>query len=143
MIYDKMIYGKKELEQAIADKLNEIAYLFEGWNGLSASKLNIGISDDYVYGFVYDKEGNPFDFTRTRKRRVSGRIFTHELGTIIGETARECRMDDDDNPLCWASDEGVELMRQKLVFRLQEHDLMVDLKESGSMITIEKVSDEE
>ena len=69
-------------------------------------------------------------------------MFTPELGEIIGKAAKECLMNDKDNPLCWASDEGVELMRQKLIFRLQQHDFMLDLKESGTVASIEKEGEE-
>ena len=134
---------RKELEQAIADKLNEICDLFNGWHGYDASKLCIGISTERVYGYIFeDGKENPLDFTKERKHRKADRIFTPELGEIIGKAAKECRMDNDDNPLCWASDEGVELLRQKLVFRLQEHDLLLDLKESGTRVVIERVGDE-
>ena len=134
---------KKELEQAIADKLNEIADLFGCWGGFDAADLCLGIAKDHVWAYIYNEGGNPFDFTKQRKRRRPVRMFSQELGEIIGETAKECRMDNDDNPLCWASDEGVELMRQKLIFRLQEHDFMLDLKENGNRVTIEKAGDEE
>ena len=134
--------NKEDLEQAIADKLNEIADLFGCWHGYDASKLNFGISDDRVWAFIYEKDGNPLDFRRERKHRKAQRIFTPELGEIIGKAAKECLMNDNDNPLCWASDEGVELMRQKLVFRLQQHDFMLDLKESGDVVKIEKAGEE-
>lgn len=134
---------RKELEQAIADKLNEIADLFNGFGGYDASKLCIGIGQDRVWGYIYeDGKENPFDFVKERKHRKADRIFTPELGEIIGKAAKECLMNNDDNPLCWASDEGVELLRHKLVFRLQEHDLLLDLKESGTTVTIEKVGDQ-
>ena len=134
---------KKDLEQAIADKLNEIADLFGNWCGFDASKLNLGIGDDRVWGFIYEKDKeNPLDFSRERKHRKAQRIFTPELGEIIGKAAKECLMNDNDNPLCWASDEGVELMRQKLVFRLQQHDFMLDLKEGGTVASIEKAGEE-
>ena len=134
---------KKELEQAIADKLNEIADLFGNWCGYDASDLRIGIGKDRVWGYIYeDGKDNPLDFLKDRKHRKADRIFTPELGEIIGKAAKECRMDNDDNPLCWASDEGVELLRQKLVFRLQEHDLLLDLKESKTRVVIERVGDE-
>lgn len=132
---------KKELEQAIADKLNEIADLFGCWGGYDASDMNLGISKDKVYAFIYKEGGNPLDFNRERKHREPERIFTPELGEIIGKAAKECLMNNDDNPLCWASDEGVELMRQKLVFRLQEHDFMRDLKADSVTVTIEKAGD--
>ena len=133
---------KKDLEQAIADKLNEIADLFGSWGGYDASKLSLGIGDDRVWAFIYEKDGNPLDFRRERKHRKAQRMFTPELGEIIGKAAKECLMNDKDNPLCWASDEGVELMRQKLIFRLQQHDFMLDLKESGDVVKIEKAGDE-
>lgn len=135
--------NKKELEQAIADKLNEIADLFGNWGGYDASSLCIGIGKDRVWGYIYeDGKDNPLDFSKDRKHRKADRIFTPELGEIIGKAAKECLLDNDDNPLCWASDEGVELLRQKLVFRLQEHDLLLDLKESGTRVVIERVGDE-
>ena len=135
--------NKKELEQAIADKLNEIADLFGNWCGYDASDLCIGIGKDRVLGYIYeDGKDNPLDFLKDRKHRKADRIFTPELGEIIGKAANECLLDNDDNPLCWASDEGVELLRQKLVFRLQEHDLLLDLKESGTRVVIERVGDE-
>ena len=133
---------KKDLEQAIADKLNEIADLFGCWGGFNASKLNLGIGDDSVWGFIYEEDGNPLDFRRERKHRKAQRMFTPELGEIIGKAAKECLMNDKDNPLCWASDEGVELMRQKLIFRLQQHDFMLDLKEGGTVASIEKEGEE-
>lgn len=133
---------KKELEQAIADKLNEIADLFGCWGGFDAADLNLGITKDRVWAYIYKEGGNPLDFSRARKHRQPVRVFTPELGEIIGKAAKECRMDNDDNPLCWASDEGVEMMRQKLVFRLQEHDFMLDLKEGGATVTIEKAGEE-
>ena len=134
---------KKDLEQAIADKLNEIADLFGCWCGFDASRLNLGISDDRVWGFIYEKDKeNPLDFSRERKHRKAQRMFTPELGEIIGKAAKECLMNDKDNPLCWASDEGVELMRQKLIFRLQQHDFMLDLKEGGTVPNIEKAGEE-
>ena len=132
---------KKDLEQAIADKLNEIADLFGSWGGYDASKLSLGIGDDRVWAFIYEKDGNPLDFRRERKHRKAQRMFTPELGEIIGKAAKECLMNDKDNPLCWASDEGVELMRQKLIFRLQQHDFMLDLKEGGTVASIEKVGE--
>ena len=85
---------------------------------------------------------NPLDFHRERKHRRPERLFTPELGEMIGKTAKECLMNDKDNPLCWASDEGVELMRKKLIFRLQQHDFMLDLKESNTAVTIEKAGEE-
>ena len=134
---------KKDLEQAIADKLNEIADLFGRWGGFDASQLNLGIGDDRVWAFIYEKDKeNPLDFSRERKHRKAQRIFTPELGEIIGKAAKECLMNNNDNPLCWASDEGVELMRQKLIFRLQQHDFMLDLKESGDVVKIEKAGEE-
>ena len=134
---------KKDLEQAIADKLNEIADLFGNWGGFDASKLNLGIGDDKVWAFIYEKDKeNPLDFRRERKHRRPERIFTPELGEIIGKAAKECMINNADNPLCWASDEGVELMRQKLVFRLQEHDFMLDLKDGQTAFTIEKVGED-
>ena len=133
---------KKELEQAIADKLNEIADLFGCWGGFDASDMCLGISKDNVWAYIYDEGRKPLDFTKQRKHRKPERLFTPELGEIIGKTAKECRMNNDDNPMCWASDEGVELMRQKLVFRLQEHDLMLDLKENKTTVTIEKAGEQ-
>ena len=134
---------KKDLEQAIADKLNEIADLFGRWGGFDASQLNLGIGDDRVWAFIYEKDKeNPLDFSRERKHRKAQRIFTPELGEIIGKAAKECLMNNNDNPLCWASDEGVELMRQKLIFRLQQHDFMLDLKEGGTVASIEKAGTE-
>ena len=134
---------KKELEQAIADKLNEIADLFNGWHGYDASRLNLTISENRVSAFIYEEgKENPLDFSRERKHRKAQRMFTPELGEIIGKAAKECLINDNDNPLCWASDEGVELMRQKLVFRLQQHDFMLDLKEGGTVASIEKVGEE-
>ena len=134
---------KKDLEQAIADKLNEIADLFGSWGGFDASKLNLGIGDDRVWAFIYEKDKeNPLDFSRERKHRRPERMFTPELGEMIGKAAKECLIKDKDNPLCWASDEGVELMRQKLIFRLQQHDFMLDLKEGGTVASIEKVGEE-
>ena len=134
---------KKDLEQAIADKLNEIADLFGCWGGFDASRLNLGIGDDHVWGFIYEKDKeNPLDFRRERKHRKAKRMFTPELGEMIGKAAKECLINDKDNPLCWASDEGVELMRQKLVFRLQQHDFMLDLKEGGTVASIEKAGEE-
>ena len=142
-----LFYSKDELEQAIADKLNEIADLFGNYGGFDASDMNLGISKENVYAFIIDKNNpdgpRPLDFWRERKRRHANRMFTPELGELIGKTAKECLMHNDDNPLCWASDEGVDLMRQKLVFRLQEHDFLLDLKESNTVVTIEKVGDPE
>ena len=133
---------KKDLEQAIADKLNEIVDLFGCWGGFDASKLNLGIGDDRVWGFIYEKDKeNPLDFSRERKHRRPERMFTPELGEMIGKAAKECLINDKDNPLCWASDEGVELMRQKLIFRLQQHDFMLDLKEGGTVASVEKVGE--
>ena len=142
-----MIMDRKELEQAIADKLNEIADLFGCFAGYDASDLCIGISKDNVWGYVCNRDDTvngpkPVDFYKERKHRKADRIFTPELGEIIGKTAKECLMNNDDNPLCWASDEGVELLRQKLVFRLQEHDLLLDLKESGTRVVIERVGEQ-
>lgn len=135
--------NKKDLEQAIADKLNEIADLFGCWGGFEPSRLNLGIGDDKVWGFIYEEgKENPLDFHRERKHRRQERLFTPELGEMIGKTAKECLMNDKDNPLCWASDEGVELMRKKLIFRLQQHDFMLDLKESNTAVTIEKAGEE-
>ena len=77
---------KKDLEQAIADKLNEIADLFGCWGGFNASKLNLGIGDDSVWGFIYEKDKeNPLDFRRERKHRKAQRMFTPELGEMIGK----------------------------------------------------------
>ena len=137
--------SKEDMEQMIADKLNEIVDIFNGWYGHDASELTIGIGKDKVWGGIYtEKEPKPLDFWKERKaRRACGRIFTPELGEIIGKAVKDCLMHNDDNPLCWASDEGVELLRQKLIFRLQEHDFMLDLKESGTRVTIEKAGDEE
>ena len=137
------IKDKKDLEQAIADKLNEIADLFGHWGGFEASRLNLGIGDDEVWGFIYEEgKENPLDFHRERKHRKAQRMFTPELGEIIGKAEKECLMNDKDNPLCWASDEGVELMRQKLIFRIQQHDFMLDLKEGGTVASIEKEGEE-
>ena len=135
---------RKEMEQLIGDKLNELANLINGWHGHEAQEFTFGISETRVYGYIYNKDGdNPLDFSRPRKMRKPDRLFTPELGEIIGKAAKAALLNNDDNPLCWASDEGVELMKQKLIFMLQEHDLMEDLKESGTRVTIEKVGDEE
>ena len=124
--------SREEMEQALADKLNEIVDLFNGWNGHDAKELMLGISDEKVYGYIYkDKEPKPLDFWKERKaRKATGRLFTPELGEIIGKAVKDCLIADKDNPLNWASNEGVELLRQKLVFMLQLHDFMLDLKES-------------
>ena len=138
------LMDRKEMEQAIADKLNELANLISGWHGHDANEFTFGISDKTVWGYIYNKDGeNPLDFSKPRKYRKADRLFTPDLGEIIGKAAKASLLNNDDNPLCWASDEGVELMRQKLVFMLQEHDLMEDLKESGTTITIEPVVEEE
>ena len=136
--------SREQMEQALADKLNEIVDLFDGWNGHDAKELMLGISDQKVYGYIYvgEDKKKPLDFWKERKHRRAQRMFTPELGEIIGKAAKECLMNDNDNPLCWASDEGVELMRQKLVFRLQQHDFMLDLKEGGTVASIEKVGEE-
>ena len=138
--------SKEDMEQMIADKLNEIVDIFNGWHGHDANELMLGIGQDKVYGYIYvgDDKKKPLDFWQERKaRRAAGRIFTPELGEIIGKAVKDCLMNNDDNPLCWASDEGVELLRQKLIFRLQEHDFMLDLKESQTKVTIEKAGDAE
>ena len=138
--------SKEDMEQMIADKLNEIVDIFNGWHGHDANELMLGIGQDKVYGYIYvgDDKKKPLDFWKERKaRRAAGRIFTPELGEIIGKAVKDCLMNNDDNPLCWASDEGVELLRQKLIFRLQEHDFMLDLKESQTKVTIEKAGDAE
>ena len=142
---NKWEMNREQMEQAIADKLNEIVDIFDGWHGHDASELTLSIGKDKVWGYIYkENEKNPLDFMKERKaRRAAGRIFTPELGEIIGKAVKDCLMNNDDNPLCWASDEGVELLRQKLVFRLQEHDFMLDLKESQTKVTIDKVGDEE
>ena len=136
--------SRAEMEQALADKLNEIVDLFNGWNGHDAKELMLGISDEKVYGYVYlgaDK-AKPLDFWKERKaRRATGRLFTPELGEIIGKAVEDCLIADKDNPLNWASNEGVELLRQKLVFMLQQHDFMLDLKESQNKVTVEPVSE--
>lgn len=137
--------SKEEMEQALADKLNEIVDLFNGWRGYDASKLMLGISDDKVYGYIYlgDNEKKPIEFWKERKaRRATGRLFTPELGEIIGKAVKDCLIADNDNPLNWASNEGVELLRQKLVFMLQQHDFMLDLKESQHKVTIEPANKE-
>ena len=138
--------SKEDMEQMLADKLNEIVDIFDGWHGHNAKELMLGISDEKVYGYIYvgDDQKKPIDFWKERKaRRACGRIFTPELGEIIGKAVKDCLMHNDDNPLCWASDEGVELLRQKLIFRLQEHDFMLDLKESQTKVTIGKAGDAE
>ena len=132
--------SRKELEQAVANKLNEIATLFDNWHGYDAKRLNIAIGENSVSGFIYEEgKENPIDFSLPRLKRNPNRMFTPELGDMIGKVAKECLFDNDQNPLCWASDEGVELMRQKLVFRLQEHDLLEDLKSDGMTVSIERV----
>ena len=137
--------SREQMEQAIADKLNEIVDIFDGWHGHDASELTISIGKDKVWGYIYkENENNPLDFSKERKaRRATGRLFTEEIGDIIGKSVKECLINNQDNPLCWASNEGVELLRQKLVFRLQEHDFMLDLKESQTKVTIEKAGDAE
>ena len=97
---------KEDMEQMIADKLNEIVDIFDGWQGHNAKELMLGISDQKVYGYIYvgDDQKKPLDFWKERKaRRAYGRIFTPELGEIIGKAVKECLMNNDDNPLCWAS----------------------------------------
>ena len=142
---NKWEMNREQMEQAIADKLNEIVDIFDGWHGHDASELSISIGKDKVWGYIYkENEKNPLDFMKERKaRRATGRLFTEEVGDIIGKAAKECLFNNEDNPLCWASNEGVEMLRQKLVFRLQEHDFMLDLKENRSQIRIEKVGAEE
>lgn len=131
--------SKEEIEQQIADKLNEIVDIANGWHGYDAEKLCFGIAEDGVWGFIVDGEERPLNFWKERKaRRATGRIFTPELGEIIGQAVKASLLNNDDNPLCWASDEGVEMLRQKLIFMLQQHDFMLDLKENHTKVTIEK-----
>ena len=68
---------RKEMEQLIGDKLNELANLINGWHGHEAQEFTFGISETRVYGYIYNKDGdNPLDFSRPRKMRKPDRLFT-------------------------------------------------------------------
>ena len=100
---NKWDMNREQMEQAIADKLNEIVDIFDGWHGHDASELMLSIGKDKVWGYIYkENEKNPLDFSKERKaRRATGRLFTEEIGDIIGKAVKECLINNQDNPLCW------------------------------------------
>ena len=97
---NKWEMDREQMEQAIADKMNEIVDIFDGWHGHDASELTISIGKDKVWGYIFkENEKNPLDFSKERKaRRATGRLFTEEIGEIIGKAAKDCLFRKDAHP---------------------------------------------
>lgn len=120
---------KQECEKIIAMKLNEIAGALDDYDPeINPADVTMYITRDNVAAYIYRaNEEYPLDAWEKRKPAKALK-YTPEVEAFINSVVAESKLNNDENEMCWATDQGIDLLAHNLKFRLRKMDF--DAKEA-------------